>query len=195
MSRNIIDFDNFSSSEYDGGYSDEALNIEEALDFLNGVELAEIVMELDEAEEPGYGAASVAATVAAGSQEVAKAVQQGLVKQGVVDKNNKPVKLNPKQAFNKVTVGILNQIADPTKAALLLRNYYSRFLNMNKVPCNMINIDSKKEMKYSDYERMLKEKAAKSKGNIKGGPKPGPNPAPKPGPNPAPKPGPNPAGK
>ena len=45
----------------------------------------------------------------------------------------------------------------------------------------MINIDSKKEMKYSDYERMLKEKAAKSKGNIKGGP----NPAPKPGPNPA----------
>ena len=184
MSRNIIDFDNFSSSEYDGGYSDEALNIEEALDFLNGVELAEIVMELDEAEEPGGpgdGAASVAAVVAAGSQEVAKAVQQGLVKQGVVDKNNKPVKLNPKQAFNKVTVGILNQIADPTKAALLLRNYYSRFLNMNKVPCNMINIDSKKEMKYSDYERMLKEKAAKSKGNIKGGP----NPAPKPGPNPA----------
>ena len=36
MSRNIIDFDNFSSSEYDGGYSDESLNIEEALDFLNG---------------------------------------------------------------------------------------------------------------------------------------------------------------
>jgi hypothetical protein len=171
MSRNIIDFDNFSSSDYEGGYSEEGLNIEEALDFLNGVELAELVIGLDEADAPTPvdGVSTVAAGVAAGSQEVAKAVQQGLQKQGVIDKNNKPKKMNPKEAFGKVTSGILNQIADPTKAALLLRNYYSRFLNMNKVPCNMINIDSRKEMKYVDYERMLKDKAMKANGNVKPG--------------------------
>jgi hypothetical protein len=167
MNRNIIDFDNFSSTDYEGGYSEDGLNIEEALDFLNGVELAELVMGLDEAEGPGDGVASVAAGVAAGSQEVAKAVQQGLQKQGVIDKDNKPKKMNPKEAFGKVTSGILNQIADPTKAALLLRNYYSRFLNMNKVPCNMINIDSKKEMSYADYTRMLKDKAMKARGSVK----------------------------
>ncbi len=184
MNRNIIDFDNFSSSDYEAGYSNDALNIEEALDFVNGVELAELVMELDEAEAPGAGVTSIAATIAAGSQEVAKAVQQGLVKQGVVDKENKPKKMNPKEAFGKVTSGILNQVADPTKAALLLRNYYSRFLNMNKVPCNMIGIDSKKEMNFADYEKMMKDKAAKSKGGVKPpfAPKAGAKPA---GPKPA----------
>jgi len=74
----------------------------------------------------------------------------------------------------------LNQVADPTKAALLLRNYYSRFLNMNKVPCNMINIDSKKEMKFADYQKMMQDKAIKSKGGVKPtttGSKPGEKPA------------------
>jgi hypothetical protein len=169
MSRNIIDFDNFSSSDYEAGYSEEGLSIEEALDFVNGAELEELLaINLDEAEgaAPGEGIASV---IAGGSQGMAKAVQQGLEKAGVIGKDKKPMKLNPKEAFGKVTSGILNQVADPTKAALLLRNYYSRFLNMNKVPCNMINIDSKKEMKFADYQKMMQDKAIKSKGGVKPG--------------------------
>ena len=180
MSRNIIDFDNFSSSDYEAGYSEEGLSIEEALDFVNGAELEELLaINLDEAEgaAPGEGIASLIAGV---SQGMAKMVQQGLEKAGVIGKDKKPMKLNPKEAFGKVTSGILNQVADPTKAALLLRNYYSRFLNMNKVPCNMINIDSKKEMKFADYQKMMQEKAAKAKGGVKPtttGSKPGEKPA------------------
>jgi len=62
MSRNIIDFDNFSSSDYEAGYSEEGLSIEEALDFVNGAELEELLaINLDEAEgaAPGEGIASV----------------------------------------------------------------------------------------------------------------------------------------
>jgi hypothetical protein len=171
MSRNIIDFDNFSSSDYEAGYSEEGLSIEEALDFVNGAELEELVIGLDEADSPtpADGVAGIASVIAGGSQGMAKAVQQGLEKAGVIGKDKKPMKLNPKEAFGKVTSGILNQVADPTKAALLLRNYYSRFLNMNKVPCNMINIDSKKEMKFTDYQKMMQDKAIKSKGAVKPG--------------------------
>jgi hypothetical protein len=173
MTRNIIDFDSFSPSEdYD---RNEELSIEEALDMLDQASLLEdLLYEEESGEVPGD-----VASLVAGPGPVADKVRQELGKAALVPtkQNPKPKAMPPKEMFGKATSTILKAVNDPVQAALALRNFYSRFLNQNKVPCNMINIATKKEVRYSDYVKEIQAKAAK--GAKAGGPKPT-GPAPKP---------------
>jgi len=174
MTRNIIDFDSFSPSE---DYNrNEELSIEEALDMLDEAELLEELLAEAEESEP-LPLSNVAGPLA-------DKVKQGLQKVGVeaAKGEKKPKPMPPKDFFGKATNSILNTISDPTQAALILRNVYSRFLNQNKVPCNMIDVKTRKEIKYADYAREMQAKAqAMSKAAAKGaaGVKPA-GPAPKP---------------
>lgn len=183
MTRNIIDFDSFSPSE---DYNrNEELSIEEALDMLDEAELLEELLAESEGDPSVLPLSSVGG-------ELADKIKQGLQKAGVEAAKGamKAKPMAPKDFFGKVTNSILKSVADPTQAALILRNVYSRFLNQNKVPCNMINIKTRKEVKYADYAREMQAKAqamtkAASKGAMKApGAKPGP--APKPGSAPKP---------
>jgi len=179
MTRNIIDFDSFSPSE---DYNrDEELSIEEALDMLDQASLLE---EFLYEEEDGVPPTDVAALVA-GPGPVADKVKQELGKAALIPTkaNPKPKSMSPKEMFNRVTSTMLKTASDPVQIALMLRNYYSRFLNQNKVPCNMINIATKKEVRYADYVKEIQAKAAaaSAKGAKPGGPKPGGIPGAKPG--------------
>lgn len=178
MTRNIIDFDSFSPSE---DYNrNEELSIEEALDMLDEAELLEELLAEAEGDAPVLPLSNVAGPLA-------DKVKQGLQKVGVeaAKGEKKPKPMPPKDFFGKATNSILNTISDPTQAALILRNVYSRFLNQNKVPCNMIDVKTRKEIKYADYAREMQAKAqAMSKAAAKGAMKaPGAKPA-----GPAPKP-------
>ena len=175
MTRNIIDFDSFSPSE---DYNrNEELSIEEALDMLDEAELLEELLAEAEGDAPVIPLSNVAGPLA-------DKVKQGLQKVGAeaAKGEKKPKPMPPKDFFGKVTNSILTSISDPTQAALILRNVYSRFLNQNKVPCNMINIKTRKEIKYADYAREMREIQAKAqamskaagKGAMKGGPAPKP---------------------
>ncbi len=187
MTRNIIDFDSFSPSE---DYNrDEELSIEEALDMLDQASLLEEFLY----EEDGVPPTDVAALVA-GPGPVADKVKQELGKAALIPTkaNPKPKSMSPKEMFNRVTSTMLKTANDPVQIALMLRNYYSRFLNQNKVPCNMINIATKKEVKYADYVKEIQAKAAaaSAKGAKPGGAKPAGSkpegPTPKPGSAPKP---------
>lgn len=182
MTRNIIDFDSFSPSE---DYNrNEEISIEEALDMLDEAGLLEELLAEAEGDAPVLPLSSVGGPLA-------DQVKQVLQKSGVepVKGEKKPKSMPPKDYFGKVTSSILSTIKDPTQAALILRNVYSRFLNQNKVPCNMIDVKTKKEIKYADYARQMQAIQAKAKA---AGPKPaGAKPA---GPKPA-GPAPKPAGK
>jgi len=152
MTRNIIDFDSFSPSE---DYNrNEELSIEEALDMLDEAELLEELLAEAEDSEP-LPLSNVAGPLV-------DKVKQVLQKAGLepVKDEKKPKPMPPKDFFGKATSSILNTVSDPTQAALILRNVYSRFLNQNKVPCNMIDVKTRKEIKYADYAREMKAKAA-----------------------------------
>ena len=174
MTRNIIDFDSFSPSE---DYNrNEELSIEEALDMLDEAELLEELLAEAERESLAMPLSNVA-----GPGPMADKIKQGLQKVGVeaAKGEKKPKPMPPKDFFGKATNYFLNTISDPVQAALILRNVYSRFLNQNKVPCNMINIKTRKEVKYADYAREMQAKAqamskAAGKGAMKGGPAPKP---------------------
>ncbi len=174
MTRNIIDFDSFSPSEY-SSENHEGLTIAEAFDILDEASLLEeFLYEEEESGAPGTPPTDVAALVA-GPGPVADKVNQELGKAALVPTkaNPKPKAMPPKEMFGKVTSTMLKTIKDPVQAALILRNYYSRFLNQNKISCNMINIATRKEVGYADYLKAIKAKVdANAKGTKPGGPKP-----------------------
>lgn len=175
MTRNIIDFDSFSPSEY-SSENHEELTIAEAFDILDEASLLEEFLYEEEGAPaaPGTPPTDVAALVA-GPGPVADKVKQELGKAALVPTkaNPKPKAMPAKEMFGKVTSTMLKTVNDPVQVALMLRNYYSRFLNQNKIPCNMINVATKKEVGYADYLKAIKAKVdANAKGAKPGGPKP-----------------------